>query len=64
MLQMPRREVTMLPQGATTVFEYDLAADNPAQENCCTQNVYQVCEYVYRVASRQPRYSILAVWVC
>eukprot|EP00929_Paragymnodinium_shiwhaense_P102157 TRINITY_DN65344_c0_g1_i1.p1 TRINITY_DN65344_c0_g1~~TRINITY_DN65344_c0_g1_i1.p1 ORF type:complete len:1087 (-),score=246.83 TRINITY_DN65344_c0_g1_i1:518-3778(-) len=39
------RKVTKLPtqsEGPPTIFEYDLAAQNPAQENCSTQNVYQV----------------------
>lgn len=39
--ETPRREVTKLPLG-TTIFQYNLAAQNPAQENCCTQNIYQV----------------------
>jgi insulysin len=40
--ELPRRKVTKLPAGVTTVFEFDLAAENPAQENCCTQAIYQV----------------------
>jgi insulysin len=40
--EVTRKKVTKLPTGKTTIFEYDLAAENPAQENCCTQNVYQV----------------------
>jgi len=36
------REVTQLPAGRPVVFELDLAAKNPAQENSCTQNIYQV----------------------
>lgn len=40
--QPPKRNVLKLPCDGTTVFEYDLAAKNPAQENCCTENVYQV----------------------
>jgi len=39
--ELRRKEVTKLPLG-TTIFEYDLAAQNPAQENCSTQNIYQV----------------------
>ena len=35
------QEITQLPLKSTTVFEYDLAAENPAQENCSTQVVYQ-----------------------
>eukprot|EP00931_Biecheleriopsis_adriatica_P031421 TRINITY_DN18431_c0_g1_i3.p1 TRINITY_DN18431_c0_g1~~TRINITY_DN18431_c0_g1_i3.p1 ORF type:complete len:1119 (+),score=279.20 TRINITY_DN18431_c0_g1_i3:68-3424(+) len=37
-----QKQVTKLPSGSTTIFEYDLAAVNPAQENCCTQNIYEV----------------------
>eukprot|EP00933_Yihiella_yeosuensis_P038391 TRINITY_DN32328_c0_g1_i1.p1 TRINITY_DN32328_c0_g1~~TRINITY_DN32328_c0_g1_i1.p1 ORF type:complete len:661 (+),score=125.69 TRINITY_DN32328_c0_g1_i1:97-1983(+) len=37
-----QKEVTKLPLESATVFEYDLAAQNPAQENCCTQNIYEV----------------------
>jgi len=37
-----RRKVTELPVGSETVFEYDLASQNRAQENSCTQNIYQV----------------------
>jgi len=37
-----KRKVTMLPEGSSTIFEYDLAAENPAQENSCTENVYQI----------------------
>ncbi|CAE8650341.1 unnamed protein product [Polarella glacialis] len=40
--ELRRKEVTKLPVGSTTIFEYDLAAQNPAQENCCTQNIYEV----------------------
>jgi len=39
--QLRQKEVTKLPL-STTVFEFDLAALNPAQENSCTQVVYQV----------------------
>jgi len=38
----PRRAVTRLDEGSVLVFERDLAAESPAQENSCTQNVYQV----------------------
>jgi len=44
MPEVKRRPVTMLPLGKTTVFEFDLVAKNPAQENCCTTNIYQVGE--------------------
>jgi len=40
--ELPRRKVTKLPAGVTTIFEFDLAAENSAQENCCTQAIYQV----------------------
>mmetsp|Transcript_39873 Transcript_39873/g.59437 ORF Transcript_39873/g.59437 Transcript_39873/m.59437 type:complete len:435 (+) Transcript_39873:28-1332(+) len=40
--QVPKRQITKLPAGSETIFEYDLGAENPAQENSCTQNVYQV----------------------
>jgi len=40
--EVSRRKITKLTAGTSTVFEYDLAAKNPAQENCCTQNIYQV----------------------
>lgn len=39
--ELRKKEVTKLPK-STTVFEFDLAALNPAQENSCTQVVYQV----------------------
>jgi len=39
---IPVREVIRLPNGRPTIFEYDLAAENPAQENNCTQTLYQV----------------------
>ena len=35
-------EVTRLPEKSTTIFEYNLCAENKQQENSCTQNVYQV----------------------
>jgi len=40
--EVEKRKVTKLPEGSTTIFEYNLAAENPAQENCCTENIYQV----------------------
>lgn len=41
--EAPKRDVLCLkPGGGASVFEYNLAAENPAQENCCTQNIYQV----------------------
>lgn len=40
--EVSHRHVVRLPAGPATIFEYDLASDNPSQENCCTQNVYQV----------------------
>ncbi|CAE7368573.1 IDE, partial [Symbiodinium pilosum] len=40
--ELRKKEITQLPLKSTTVFEYDLAAENPAQENCSTQVVYQV----------------------
>ncbi|CAE7420757.1 IDE [Symbiodinium natans] len=40
--ELRKKEITQLPLGSTTIFEYDLAALNPAQENCSTQVVYQV----------------------
>ncbi|CAE7775584.1 IDE [Symbiodinium microadriaticum] len=40
--ELRKKEITQLPLNSTTVFEYDLAALNPAQENCSTQVVYQV----------------------
>lgn len=40
--ELRKKEVTKLPKESTTVFEFDLAKLNPAQENCCTQVVYQV----------------------
>lgn len=49
---IPRLAVTKLPHGCT-IFEYDLGAENPSQENSCTQNVYQVglvCEDARRDA--------------
>ncbi|CAJ1432825.1 unnamed protein product, partial [Effrenium voratum] len=39
--KLRKKEVPKLPLG-TLVFEFDLAKLNPAQENCCTQVVYQV----------------------
>lgn len=36
------REVTKLPAGSAVTFELDLTTKNPAQENSCTQNIYQV----------------------
>lgn len=35
-------QATKLPASTTTVFEYNVGAENPAQENSCTQNVYQI----------------------
>lgn len=43
--EVKRMEVTKLPLKAVTVFEYDLAAKNPAQENSCTMNIYEVGPY-------------------
>jgi len=39
-----RKEVTRLPAGDSnaTVFEFDLAAENPQQENCCTETIFEV----------------------
>jgi len=42
--KIPRPDVVQLPAASTCVFEYDLAADNPAQENSCTKVIYQVGE--------------------
>merc|ERR1712113_905875 len=39
---IPLREIVALPERRSTTFEFDLAAVNPAQENNCTQNIYQV----------------------
>lgn len=40
--ELSQKKITKLPGGVITTFEYDLAAENPAQENSCTQNIYQV----------------------
>jgi len=40
--KISKREVTKLAEKSTTIFEYNLCAENSAQENSCTQNVYQV----------------------
>jgi len=36
------RKVMQVPEGKTVIFECDLAADNPLQENNCIENVYVV----------------------
>lgn len=41
-MDLASREVTRLLPQSTVIFDYDLGAENPAQENSCTHNVYQV----------------------